>query len=435
MLRFVVVLVLVFAVISDQGKARVWYVEKDGSGDFLEIQPAVDVAASGDTIQIGPGRFDQLATSNCDRIVVDIYISPTQENLVILGSGNDQTIVGPVAPWDPYMPPVVGIGVAGFCGNRNLIVKGIRFENMGHGIHCEFASFKDGGTGTSLSVDSCVFYGTKTGIFSDGDTILVSNCADFSSIFGAIFFSTYLGAPVQNIEIRNCTSELTGVRTMHIASGILDSMYVVDCDFSGDSTDTGIGVASSAEFLYLRNVIISSGSRGVEFYGNELVIDDCTFAELKTGIWIRDANVYMEVDSTTFSEMIESSIAYNEINQGGHVHNSVLDKGEQYAVAIDPWLKSGNGIPAESLGLAPPMWLLPNSSPVPWSPKMFKVASNHLDMTNNYWGTDDPDSIQAWIEDGNDDPDWPYYIDWNPYKSDEVSTEKKSMGNVKSMYR
>ena len=36
--------------------ARTWRVEKDGSGDFTVIQDAVDAAAAGDTIRIGPGR-------------------------------------------------------------------------------------------------------------------------------------------------------------------------------------------------------------------------------------------------------------------------------------------------------------------------------------------------------------------------------------------
>ncbi|MFH2054054.1 MAG: hypothetical protein ABIK96_16485, partial [bacterium] len=37
--------------------ARTLCVERDGSGNFTEIQPAIDAAASGDTILIGPGEY------------------------------------------------------------------------------------------------------------------------------------------------------------------------------------------------------------------------------------------------------------------------------------------------------------------------------------------------------------------------------------------
>jgi len=38
---------------------RTWYVERDGSGDFWNIQNAVDIAEDGDVIEIGPGLFRQ----------------------------------------------------------------------------------------------------------------------------------------------------------------------------------------------------------------------------------------------------------------------------------------------------------------------------------------------------------------------------------------
>ena len=39
-------------------EARTWRVEKDGTGDYSILYEAVDAAASGDTILIGPGRFE-----------------------------------------------------------------------------------------------------------------------------------------------------------------------------------------------------------------------------------------------------------------------------------------------------------------------------------------------------------------------------------------
>ena len=39
-------------------RAAVWSVAVDGSGDYSVIQDAVDAAADGDTISLGPGRYD-----------------------------------------------------------------------------------------------------------------------------------------------------------------------------------------------------------------------------------------------------------------------------------------------------------------------------------------------------------------------------------------
>lgn len=59
----------------------------------------------------------------------------------------------------------------------------------------------------------------------------------------------------------------------------------------------------------------------------------------------------------------------------------------------------------------------------------------HFDMTNNWWGTANPDSIQAWINDGLDDPAIGTIIDWYPFKAEPLATEKKSLGDLKAMFR
>ena len=56
------VLVCVAAVVllcSSSAFAATITVERDGSGDFTTIQPALDAVASGDTIRIGPGDYTE----------------------------------------------------------------------------------------------------------------------------------------------------------------------------------------------------------------------------------------------------------------------------------------------------------------------------------------------------------------------------------------
>ena len=67
--------ILAVAVFSPvETSATTWHVEKDGSGDYAVIQDAIDAAAAGDTIRIGPGRFEDYSVysypgGDCDIVV------------------------------------------------------------------------------------------------------------------------------------------------------------------------------------------------------------------------------------------------------------------------------------------------------------------------------------------------------------------------------
>ena len=63
------------------------------------------------------------------------------------------------------------------------------------------------------------------------------------------------------------------------------------------------------------------------------------------------------------------------------------------------------------------------------------TVTNHLDFTDNYWGTDNPDSIQAWIRDRNDSEDACYFVDYEPFSDVPLPTERKTMGGLKAMFR
>jgi len=52
-----ILVLLLLALGSSQSFGMIWCVERDGSGDFTEIQAAVDMAFDGDTIRIGAGRY------------------------------------------------------------------------------------------------------------------------------------------------------------------------------------------------------------------------------------------------------------------------------------------------------------------------------------------------------------------------------------------
>ncbi|MBK7772507.1 MAG: hypothetical protein IPI48_18845 [bacterium] len=59
-MRRSIILVLLLLLGASPASARVWRVEKNGTGDFTVIQQAIEASSAGDTwaIRIGPGRHD-----------------------------------------------------------------------------------------------------------------------------------------------------------------------------------------------------------------------------------------------------------------------------------------------------------------------------------------------------------------------------------------
>ena len=58
-----------------------------------------------------------------------------------------------------------------------------------------------------------------------------------------------------------------------------------------------------------------------------------------------------------------------------------------------------------------------------------------FDFTDNYWGTDDPDEIAAMIYDASDHDDTDYTIDFVPYRSASTPVERRSLSEIKALFR
>ena len=66
-----------------------------------------------------------------------------------------------------------------------------------------------------------------------------------------------------------------------------------------------------------------------------------------------------------------------------------------------------------------------------------QLPDRFVDMTGNYWGTANPDSISAWIVDGHDivSPQIHGFVNFQPFSSAPVPTERTSLGGVKALFR
>jgi len=86
-LTMLTVLLIVFSVSTVLGATIT--VRKDGSGDFNVIQAAMDVAAAGDTVSIGPGVYVDWIYIRPPAFSYDMrsFCDVKVDNLTIIGAG------------------------------------------------------------------------------------------------------------------------------------------------------------------------------------------------------------------------------------------------------------------------------------------------------------------------------------------------------------
>ena len=167
--------------------ANTWYVERNGSGDFLDIPSAIEASSAGDTIRIGPGRFTETLYFNfTPNYATDVYIPVSVDSLTIMGSGMDETVVGPTSPNFVGEGPK---GVVAPLGINRLLVRDMTVENVKHGAYfagesnlenmrmrgCDIGAWE---FTAGARVDSCEFRDNYDGV-STGDgcsALTVQSC-------------------------------------------------------------------------------------------------------------------------------------------------------------------------------------------------------------------------------------------------------------------
>ncbi len=387
---FVVFFSLVAVVASSDAPATTWRVEKGGSGDYAEIQDAIDAAASGDTIRIGPGRFEDFRPYTFpggDYLIV-AYVPV--DNLTIIGSGPEQTIIGPSTVGEPYPDPqTTGVMYSPATANGVLLVENSRIENLLFGIYGV-------NIGARIAVYNCEFNGGTYGIFSE-----MSLRADGSE------FSSHFDRSV-------------------LAFSSADSVFIDECLFSNAGS---ANLQSQAAYTDVRDSEFTggpSGEGGVYFEGGGGGVYDSSFWDMVYCVTLTSpqlprivGNTMSAIWSCIRSTDSEAFIAENNVLQGGDGPVIYLHaRGLPHNVRNNHILKGA--------GLA--VYLAGDY----WAPD-----GHRIDMTRNWWGTTDTDSIAAWIHDANDpdNPSLKVYIDYEPFHQKPVPAEKTSLGGLKALFR
>jgi len=377
---------IVFAVLLGSALpaySATWHVAKDGSGDFDVIQDAVDAASPGDTIRIHAGRYEETVEDfdlwGDGSFFANPHVAVTKDNLTFIGDGAGVTIIGTASM--PDDPPSL---YSGFCVTdvyaNDITISDLAIENTTNNI--------------------------------------------------------YLANPSAEIMRVRIESAVEGVRVKTLESCAIDECFFVDCGtgIKGYSPTVNLSIRSS-NFLDCGTAFLGSGSTGT-------LIEDCTATDMHSGFNIQQGSsatlrrVVLQnyvatgvgVLSGASVEIFDSSIVGGIAGisscgefllcEGTRVSGqsaAVVDINSAGATIFrDCELINGGGLT---------VYCLYNGS-----------GDCHVDMTNNYWGTDSEAQIAEWISDSIEDPDRCCTVDFIPFNDESTPTETKSWSSVKGLF-
>ncbi len=381
-------LFLVTMCLAIDARAKTWLVELDGSGDFTDIQPAVDAAAVGDTIHIGPGRFDTFHPIVAPGWTEDTIVGVLKDNLTFIGSGKDVTFLGPAAYYGPY-----GAHPKVFCsfGGLDAVIRDMTIENAKDGIY-----WHEG----TLAIQSCLFRGRDPN-----------------------FFAVYLF--VDNGSVRDCDFDLVGGGGSAIgilnSQGNVQGLEVSNCIIEG--AQFGVRVGYGAPNIHIRDTTMNVTFTGVVFESYSTgTVSRCHIAGAQeSGLVATTGSTVGIVDSE-----VDGGRQGLYVSAGGTITGSQTIVANTTFAALG--LSSAGQISITGSHILPTAGWAVYCYPFNWSPIS-------IDLTGNYWGTTDSASIAASIHDNDDDPAIPHTVVYTPYANGPVPSETTTWGDLKALFR
>ena len=383
MRTLIMMLVVVAAVLclASASTARVWQVKKDGSGDYTVIQDAVDNAASGDTVQIGPGRYTEYrAVDPTAKWPYDAYVEVTIPVLTLIGSGTSQTFIGPEVR-DPAAE--LPIGVCALLDVTGVTISDLAIESMESGVYRS--------EGGSTHIQRSAFRACDKAVLSwgDGGTI-IEDCTFKDSGYGISTFP-----PAKDLTVQRCSFTECEVGTDFNTTS---NAMITDCTYTGGML--GIQFALGTQGTVRRSRL--SGMNNYSIVATSSSIMSIQQCQLHGG-WTR-------LRATNFSTL---TCLATVISAGS---SSTVDVAGSSVIVNGCHVLHGTGPSVRVAAFVSPPIVT-------------------LDFTGNYWGTDSADSLASWIIDHNDVPAVNAIVDFEPFSATPLPAEQKSLGSAKNLYR
>jgi hypothetical protein len=394
MMRCRITILLALMTVAELAAAATWTVRKDGTGDYAIIQEALNAAAAGDTVLIGPGEFLERFQVPGDTIGMEAYAYVPGSEITIIGAGSDQTLIGPqtyMGAWNGLPSPI------GVMGPRNGVSGTVRIMDLTM-RNC-YGGLAMAGI---LYMDRCIIDQTSQGVtwlpMGYGGWIKDSRIDGY--------------APVDPDALY-----IVGDR---MPAGTACNILVEDCQIE-HATST----MDDINGITFRRCSFANASTGLQFYYDSRgLLEDCTFSNLAVGA-IELTMGYGAVCEIARSEIAGSQGALLSAQPGGRfiIQDSRLEGGA-YATLI---MRQGSGA-----------WIVSNCDLIKGSGPMVRCGDGTVvthDLRNNYWGTTDEATIQSWIIDHNDDPNIGATVLYAPFAGQSLPTEPTSWGALKASFR
>ncbi len=363
--------------------AATWRVELDGSGNFTNIQSAVDAAAAGDTIRIGPGRFATFHQTGIPGYEEEVIVYVTKPDLTFIGAGKDVTTIGPTQPYVPY-----GRGPSGFLAlaPNDFSLHDMTIEDVRVLV---FSSARVRATGCLLRafdsrIQSFLLYDTPASIES----------CDFELTLGG--GGVVLNGPSRGALIRGCRfSSIYQCEAVNCSFGPED-VRIVDCEI----VHGGIGFHAATGSVTRSSIANSTGvAIHVSDPTADCVIVDVAISGGETGLIVGNCRVTAErlsIVDTTYRAV--RTIGFSSFTA-----------------------RESSFLPASG-------WAVYCDVSAAW-------PVHALDLTHNNWGTSNAAAIDALIWDHRDDPNNPCTVLYDPYVGQPVPVKTTSWGDLKASFR
>ena len=383
-MRPTVAAVLLTAICAVPSLGRTLFVAKSAGAEYSTIHAAIAASLPGDTIRIGPGRYDDFHPLVAPAWTRDVIAVIDKTGLTFIGAGPDSTIVGPKSP-------VVGADVApaGFAAinGASATIIGVGVENVDNGVYWD-----SGG----VTIDQCAFREYVLGIvvFQSTDGVRISESEFCSSRSQAVGVLT--NPACNGLAIAACRFIGPGINESAIAALGTSGVIISECTIQtegGIQFDGAVGriegcVASSPTGL----AVWANGAAVIELYGNSLTGD-------YAGLYVNGWSVVTGTRNLFAGGFGLATIYITSQSQVTLSGNDIFKTGE-YAAMIGQYF--------------------------------YEIQTN--DLSGNFWGTSDPDSIAAWIWDYSDDPVTRAHIDYIPFATSTVPTKATGLGDLKALF-
>ena len=372
---------------------RTLVVERDGSGEYTVIQDALDVAAVGDTVRIGPGRYDDFRVHTFDLGGTGAAIMvPTVSPLTIVGTDWDSVIVGPAVVTPKFQGyqtaciaqdefPENGIEVRNISFEKTDVITAVREPHTF--VRCRFRFMASSaiqlGNAPDLHVLDCEFESSQAG-YTEG-------------ILG------FSGGHNPGLVVQDCTFRKLGA--------CISPTGAADLEISGCYFED-VGVA----------VFVSEGSTGV--------IRDCVVGPSipeVTRMAITSGSV-VDLERLRFSEKSGAQLQLFDAGTQVTGRNLVLTGGTFYTVMV----ATGASLTLRDCDI------LNGGGQGTVQSTNLTTTDGVVDLRECYWGTTDSTQIAQWIYDGNEDPLFTK-VQYQPFRTSSVPAEEKSVGGFKALFR